>query len=256
MPTFKHSPKKTRKKIFLSLLLFFLFPLILTGCKPKKLRTLTKPSELVSLDDVWNQYTNYDLGFSLKIPKQSNNHYGACKWKGDEGDQSYRLVSQMTPIKVFEHEKGVFIDHEYQNQLTGETVEPEGRTSYGGCEKQTNSVTTLQNQEAPHTWDINVESVPDETALTAFIQKRFGSGCQMGEKTETDQAGVFKVEVKGDNLPPMQSQCFLNYAYVLLYIPEQNKVITWNLGQNETFYTSDWQNSYDAEMRESFKILF
>lgn len=221
----------------------------------KKTQTFSKDSKIEPINDTWNKYINYKLGFSLKIPKETNNHYGACEWKGDLGDQSYRPVEKLVSIKVFEHEKGIFIDHEYDYKLTGEKQKSSGRTTYSGCQKQANSVEVLQNRKIPNTWDITVEEVTNESELKAFIQKRFGTGCQMGQKEEADQPGVFDVEVLSDGKPPPQSQCSINYAHVLLYIPEKNKAITWNLGQNDTFYAEDWQTAYDEEMLKSFKVL-
>lgn len=215
-----------------------------------------KPSELVSLDNTWNLYSNFNLGFSLKVPKNAIG--GApCIWKGPEaGDHSYRPATGLVPVKVFEDVNGVYVNMEYRYQMTGETSE-NGRYFFSGCEKQMLTPEILKS-ESPQTWHIVSEKVTNDQELEAFIQKHFYPGCKLGQKKQSLQTGVFDVSVTGDSQPPdengITTKCFINYMYVIKYSPEKQRVFTWDLGQSIKFSGSETEN-YDEEMVKSFKVL-
>jgi len=213
-----------------------------------------KQSELTSLDNTWSLYTNYQLGFSLKIPKISTGD-APCVWKGeDEDDHSYRPVYGPVPVKIFEDEKGIYIDHEYRYKLTGETRDENGRSFFSGCEKEMITLDILQN-EKPQTWNIISEKVTNDQELDTFIKRHFNPACRLGEKTPSQQTGVFDVVVEGDGKQPPETKCWLNYAYVVKYSPEKQRTFTWDLGQACSFYYNEHNDCYSMEMQDSFKVL-
>jgi len=218
-----------------------------------------KKSELTSLDNIWNLYTNYALGFSLKIPKMSTGT-ASCIWKGEqEGDHSYRPASGLVPVKIFEYENGIYISHEYRYRLTGETKECDSqggcRYYFSGCEKEITSLELLQKER--QTWNIISEKVTNDQELELFIKKYFYPECKLGEKRASQQPGVFNVSILGDGQPPEQSKCFLNYKYVLKYAPEKQRAFTWDIGQASNFYAEEGKKfiHYDEEMEKSFTVL-
>jgi len=208
-----------------------------------------KEPTLVSLDNTWNLYTNYQLGFSLKVPKISTGA-APCAWNDKNGDHSYRPASGPVPVKIFEEPNGIYVDHEYTYKLTGETKE-NNRSFFSGCDKETITLSSLKSER--QTWHIISEKVTNNQELLAFVKKNFQPGCEIAGKKPSSQTGVFDVEVK-DERPPETSECFLNYMYVLRYIPEKGVAFTWDMGQEVKFY-SDNNASYDGEMLKSFLVL-
>lgn len=202
---------------------------------------------LTSVDVIWNLYTNSNLGFSIKIPKISTG--GApCTFENN----SYRPATGPVPVKVFEEPNGVYLAHEYRYELTGETIEG-GIHNFSGCEKADNTLAYLQS-ESPRTWHIVSQSITSDAQLTAFIKAQFQPACNLGEKTVSTQPGVFDVKVLGDGKEPGESECWLNYMYVLKYSPEKQRAWKWDLGQAVTFY-GEGNEEYDSEMKNSFKVL-
>jgi len=225
----------------------------------KPTSTLTQESELVSLNNIWNLYTNHKLGFSIKVPKISDG--GApCVWKGeDEGDHSYRPALGSVPVKIFEDENEIYISREYRYNLTGETKEESGlgfRSFFSGCEKEMIALDMLRS-EKPQAWNIISGKVANDQELETFIDKHFHPSCRLGEKKPSSQTGVFDVIIQGTN-PEMgveNNTCWLNYAYVLKYSPEKQRAYTWDLGQALNFCIDNWKTCYDSEMKDSFNVL-
>ena len=217
-----------------------------------------QPSELVPLDDTWIQYTNHQMGFTIKIPKTMAHFYGACKWSEEGGDHSFRPDPAIVPVKVFEDGSTVYIANEFYYELLGETVE-NNISYFAQCEVVTNNLETLQALENYYNakWTIVMQEIQDDAQLDAFIKARYGAGCSLGEKTPWDlQEGVFDVGIEGDGLPMETTECLINYATVLKYYPDGGKVISWHLGQAWTFAGDvDYTVIYDGEMVDSFRFL-
>jgi len=245
------------RKITLLVTILLLTGLVLVGArcsqKENKLGGGTEPekkekvSELTSLDEIWNLYTNHELGFSIKVPKKVLHEYGACQWK----DDSYRGVAEFVPIKVFENEK-VYISTEYYYEPTGRTVKPEGGVTFSGCDKVTNTLTLLEDRENfyQRRWGIVIETVKNDKELDEFIKEQYGSDCALGDKKLSEQEGVYDVTATGQ--PPA---CFINYASTLKYYPQKNKVAFWGRGQDVTFWgDKDHTVVYDGEIVNSFKF--
>lgn len=224
----------------------------------------TQPSETVSLDETWNRYTNYDLGFSLKVPKTMVSYYGSCTWNEDNGDSSYRPKAAAVPVKIFEDADGVTIAPEYLYELAGATTETNGqggsRTVYAQCIQVPNSLALMQDPGRPmfgiQMWQIVSAQVRNNGELDAFVKSRYGSGCSVGDVEASGQDGVYRVRIQGDGKDPSETQCPVNYATMVKYAPEANKVIAWDLGQSYTFLADEsFMTGYDQEMIESFRFL-
>jgi hypothetical protein len=230
-------------------------------------------SEITSVDETWNLYTNNVYGFSIKFPKEMMHGFGAmCEWKEDGEDHSYRPNPGSVPTKVFEdyENKTVYISSEYFYFMSGETREG-GRSYYSECNRLTNSLSLLTDDSyfQQQDWDFVYGDVTDDDELDAFIKERYGEGCEAGERQPTDQEGVYDLGigiegVEGTSDLSLEERgelgCVINYRTVLKYYPDGNKVVSWNPGQAYTFYKvlgvpGEEDVIYDDEMIESFRFL-
>ena len=208
-------------------------------------------SELKSLSGTWNFYTNYKLGFSMKVPKEMLHGHGSCKWV--DAEKSYRLKEALVPIKIYEDidDNVVYISSEYFYELT----EARGEKY---CNKVINSLELIKESNYWPSWKIVVREVANDSELEQFIKERYGFGCGLGQKTPTKQEGVYSVGIDTggarDIDEAMEIGCVVNYRTVLKYLPAKNKVISWNLGQADTFSGRE-DVVYDAEMFNSFNFL-
>ena len=222
----------------------------------------TQPSETLSLDETWNQYTNYRMGFSIKVPKTMASLYGSCKWNEENRDHSYRPELSYVPVSIFEDGDRTYIAGEYYHELTGETKETSAdggtRTFFSECQAITNNLGLLRDPENHYQtkWEIVATEVHDDDELDSFIKSRYGSGCSLGEKVASGQDGVYDVRIQGDGKDLSETLCPLNYATVVKYYPKGNKVIAWDLGQAPTFGADvSYSVIHDQEMVERFRFL-
>ena len=208
----------------------------------------TEESKIVSLDETWNLYTNNQYGFSIKFPKKSTGA-APCLWSTENGDHSYRPKSGLVPVAVLEKGNLVYLTHEFTYKLTGEENEG-GRSFFSGCDKQIISLTNVQDESIG--WQIEIKEINSDEELTAFIKSTYGQGCQLGQKKPSTQEGVFDVEIPSDH-----DTCWMNFRYVLKYVPEKKRVFSWGMGQASAFFLEQNGNytHYDEEMAKSFKVL-
>jgi len=215
---------------------------------------LTTNSEITELDETWNQFTDYRLGFSIKFPKEMATFRGSCTWKEDQG--SYRPEVALVPVKIFEDTSAVYIGAEYFYELAGERQEG-GRSFYDECNPVTNSLALLQDPDSfkEPFWKLVVEEIHDEDELDSFIKARYGSGCSLGEQSVSNQDGVYDVQIQGDG-KGLDGQCPINYATVVKYFPAGSKVVAWDRGQSYHFPADvNYSVVYDQEMEDSFRFL-
>lgn len=217
-------------------------------------------STLIPIDATWSEYTNYRLGFALRIPNTMFHGMGDCVWREDGDDHSYRPVMAEVPVAVFEDVDRVFITAASVIELTGQTQEPSGlgyRSFFSGCERIVNTLETVRTQEMTSAiWEIGVREVNSEADLEALVDEVYGEACQFEGTSESDTPGVLRVHLQGDGLPPEETACWLNYTYVFLYSPELHRAATWITGQSIYFiYDPSTGEGYDGQMRESFRFL-
>jgi hypothetical protein len=217
--------------------------------------TPSKASEIIELDDTWNQFISHELGFSIKFPKEMAAMVGSCYW--NEEQESYRLEMAFLPVGIFEDADVVYIAPQHYFELAGERVDG-GKHYYDECNQITNSLELLREEREMSMvqfWKLVVEKIHDEDELDSFIKARYFSGCSLGEQSASNQDGVYDVQIQGDGLG-LDGTCPMNYGYKLKYFPSGGRVIAWNTGQAPTFLSAvDWSACYDSEMIESFQFL-
>jgi len=217
-----------------------------------------KESEITSIDSEWDLYTNYNFGFSLKVPKTTYHSFGACEFKEDEN--SYRPKLAPIPVKIFEAPDRVYLSTQYYYELTGETV-VDGTHYYSACNQVQNSLAHLQDKEVfqQQSWEMVKADVSNDSDLEAFIQDNYGSGCKVGEKSQSTQDGVLDVRIDTGGYSDLEEarahNCLINYMYLIKYAPAQKRAITWAIGQSYTFFKDVQHAAYDEEMIASFKII-
>ncbi|MBU4368506.1 hypothetical protein KJ575_02210 [Patescibacteria group bacterium] len=212
-----------------------------TSPNPTSIPTLTPPPE------VWETYTNTELGFSIKYPQMVYGTYGCSPNK-----------PFYVPLKAFEDNINgiVYITEEYYY----DDWDRESQTKTGPCEKNFYSIESLQ--ETPVSgWRILIEDIKSESELNKFVKGNYGKGCFVGEKELWKQEGVYEIRIEGEDWGPETNlgttTCPLNYTYKVLYAPEKNKVMSVDLGQECDFGTdhdSENYKCYDYEMIDSFRF--
>ena len=145
-------------------------------------------SEIISLDETWNQYSDFRLGFSIRFPKTMVAFFGSCTWNEEQG--SYRPEMALVPVKIFEDSDAIYIAPETYYELAGErtvtTTDGGTRYFYDQCNQMANSLELLRDPGEPlragQLWKLVVAEIHDDGELEGFLKARYGSGCSLGEK--------------------------------------------------------------------------
>lgn len=218
--------------------------------------TLTPPKE------VWETYTNPQLGFSIKYPQMV---YGVYRCSPDK--------PFYVPLKVFEdNENGiVYIAEEYYY----DDWDSKSQSNTGLCKKIIHSLESLK-KERETIVDVNdkvrvnanpfltrvfvIKNVNNDSELNKFIKDSHGQGCFAEKKEPWKQNDVYEIEIRGEDWDKADlgtTTCPLHYKYKILYAPGKNKVVSVILGQECGFGTNPASESYkcyDEEMIDSFKF--
>jgi len=190
-------------------------------------------SKIESVDNLWNRYTNYDLGFTIKFPKKTN--WGGANHKPEiieDGEIVYITSSDIQKnevLKIKESNKSIF--------------------------EKANGVS----------FAILVQKASGEKDLDKFIKNRYDTTCNFDGIKETKQKGVFEVLFSGDaggedNFGP-PTNCFINYTTVVRYSPSKELVAAWDIGQAINFDDGDILKDYpagvglDMIISDSFEFL-
>lgn len=191
-----------------------------------------KGSEIVEIDDTWNEYRNFNLGFSIKFPKQILGNNPFCDDSSPE----------MTPVGVYEGSSAVYITEKsfYRKQ---------------DCKKMETTFNRLEDesiQKDPHraSWKIITQKAKDQKEVENFIKNHYGEACSLEFKEDPARKGVYSIDIKGN---PSEG-CIVNFMYVAKYSPAVNRVVVWNMGQDYEFPAGS-QKTYDEMMKESFNFL-
>lgn len=229
--------------------------------QPREMVPPAEPgSELVEIDEEWNQYTNYHLGFSMRVPRMQYRHDADCYWNETESDSSYRPSGDVVPVIVIEGEDRVFITGEYYSELTLPTQIPSGngyRTEFDGCEQVTNDLDRmLATESTSFFWEIVVWDIASEADLEALVDAVYGECFSVGERSPIEGREFQRVGVQGDGKPIEESTCLLNGGYVFYYASEIGKAATWLTGQSFHFPAdAEYSEVYDERMLESFGFV-
>ncbi len=218
-------------------------------------------SELISIDDTWNLYKNYDLGISIKIPKKAVSHDGSCRWNDRDNDHSYRYFGEEVPVKVFEDNGDFIIDFEYKYELTGESregSEENGYKSYfSGCKKVINAYDKI----AGGGWHVMTANAKNDNDINDFLSS-VNSGCKIIQK-DTFNTDLERIIIGADPEWNEETEgkpaCFLGGVTMFLYSQERSQIYTWSIGQSVNFWKPNSDpniiTGYDSEMAESFNLI-
>ena len=243
-------------RVFQAVTVLLLSGLLTSGCQGVAGRP---DSEVISLDDTWNQYVNSRLGISIRFPKMMIAQYGACRWSEEGTDHSYRPEAALVPVRVFEDTNTIYIAAEYYYQLADEICQEDGRCYYAECSKVMNTQILLQDSENVYQqmWKLEVEEVQDDEELDEFIKSRYGVGCKLGKKESVGQQGVYKVGIEEEE--EGEAECpHLHWTYASGYevrhCENTNLAIAMYLNGYSTFLGDERGNvTYDEEMRDSVR---
>ena len=63
-------------------------------------------------------------------------------------------------------------------------------------------------------------AIKNDEELDDFIKQRYGTLCALGEKTESEQSGVYDISIDSSNwIPGDYNSCFVNYVTKIKYSP-------------------------------------
>lgn len=218
--------------------------------------TFTPPPE------VWETYTNSQLGFSMKYPQMVYGVYD-CSIK----------KTVFVPIKIIEDNKSgiTYITKEYFSDNSEpcnkiayslEMLKNETKKQQEEGDKNSPSYTSgLGWNKILSGWTILFRDIKSENELNKFIKENYGPGCFTGDRKPWKQKGIYEIEIKGMDWDKKAdlgtTACSWSSKKVLLFAPGKNKFMSINLGQECTFgtdYTSESYKCYDEEMVHSFKF--
>lgn len=191
-----------------------------------------KGSEMIKLDSTWNKYINHNLNFSIKFPKEVRGNNPFCK------DEGYK----MTPVKICEGSNVVYITEKYFYREDS-------------CKRAESTFSKLENQEIdkdPHraSWKIITQEVKNQEEVEKFVKKHYGESCGIELEANPNRKKVYNVNIKGS----LKGECRINFMYVIRYDFLLNKVVAWNMGQDNEFFATP-EKAYDSQMKDSFRFL-
>lgn len=201
----------------------------------------------------WINYSNDELGFSIKIPPESYGMYRCSPRKA---------IS--VPVRIYEDiaNNTVYIAEEYYYDARE-----------GDCEKTMQSVESFRKAEEESKtngyfnpkprlgWKIVVNNISNESDLLSYVKDNFGIDCIIENKTLKEN-GNYEISLTGsgerEEGDPWWGSCYLNFAYKIIYSPEKQKVMSVVLGQEGTFQSNPEDPAtyqyYEDEMLKSFKF--
>ena len=215
--------------------------------------------EIKPINEDWNHYFNYRLGFSMVLPTSMFRNDAYCTWH-EEGDNSYRPLEGKLPVVVIEGEDRVYITSQYDTLLTRPTHIPNGAghiTKFGGCELRENDLQLVSNRDnSSYIWEIVLLPITSDADLETLIDEVYGECFSMGEINAVEGKDYFQVKVMGDGKPVEESECFLRGGYIFFYSPELQVAATWLTGQSIHFPSGDEnKGSQDGAMLSSFEFI-
>jgi hypothetical protein len=182
----------------------------------------------------WNLYHNTELGFSINIPSKVATIYKCL----DVAEKEY------VPVRVFEdNENGlVYITLEYYYNED--------------CEKEIISEELLE--EPFFGWKISIDDINSEDDILSIVRNDFGSSCVI-DTMEENEIGEYEITLKGTDWSSENGwgNCFIDYAYNILYSKESNKLMSVIQGQECTFGTYPYSvpyYCYDNDIVKSFSF--
>lgn len=190
------------------------------------------------IDDTWDLYKHFGLGFEIKIPRVADVYN--CETGGE-----FREI-----MKTFEDGNWVHIkpEHSYPWQ--------------NGCQKVTTTLSTIYDN-LPLTWSIEVRSINNDHELDRFIKDAYGEGCTVNEKNlDENHQGLFNVTATGPGIDS-PAPCFINYGSAFKYSPSLKRAAHWKMGQDVIYFLDQDQDGvlededlfFDFPMTKSFRFF-
>jgi len=251
--------------LFLFVITFFWINNIKKEIKPLPLNNnpiITEPKKSIDTSS-WKNYTNNQLGFSIKIPLEVPTLY-RCPSNNQNGH---------TPLETYEDNQNgiVYISAQYYYDAKWSQAEQE---YIGGCDKITYTLKSLENRENDNGlyiasdqkpflgWKIIISNIDNDDGISKYIKDNFGSGCLLSEKI-LENNGIYDIKIKGEDWDKKTTDlgnttCSWGSLYKILYSPEKHKLMSVILGQECTFGTDPSippsYQCYDEEMIKSFEF--
>lgn len=192
----------------------------------------------------WGEYINTQLGFSIKIPPETQciNRCGGSK-------------DSLVPVKIFQdnNNNAVYVTPEYYYDFRDKN-----------CEKIEISLASLETQGMAVkpflAWKIDVIKVDSLDDVNKFIKNNFAESCSIGNK-KLNNDGTYDISITGDdwaNGGMVNSSCPWEMHYKILYSPKKHKLISVKLPIDYDFFiyndSPGGLEDYDQEMVKSLKF--
>lgn len=213
--------------------------------------SLDKDSEMISLDDTWNLYKNYKLGFSIKIPKYS---------LASDSGQMYGKNFKACPGKLVSI-IAIADDSNAKVYIVPSKIYDQNVKECKNVDLALAKKLVLANNVDSEQWAITIKNIANENQLTGAVRNYWNDNkCIASNKKATQYAGTFDVSVgpiKDTGAGP-EDGCFLNWMIGAKYSPESQKLALWNVGQEGVFWlnnNSKEDTTYDDAMEESFQFI-
>lgn len=184
-------------------------------------------SSLEEYNDEYNLYTNYKLGFALKVPKAAYNYNiknGQMEWE---------------KLTIVEKDQAVYLMPQSERESFLKNFKSEREALKEGI-----------------TFGFYVQDAKNEKELDDFMKYNFGKDCNLGKKNSSWQDGAYVLSIDSLYDPDSGKDCFVNYAAKTMYYPKKNKLVSWDMGQAINF--SFDKNNYrpaDDTISESLWFL-
>lgn len=196
-------------------------------------------SQLVALDNEWNLYTDFGLGFAMNIPKKVI--WNTCE--PDEESGPTNIVQGLVPLQGLADTDASYIGiQSHHIQLEDDT-----------CHLYQFDLQKYKDQEV-HTWKIQVWEAKNDDQLDAVVKEVYGDGCGIESKESAAEAGMMDIALTRTSPDePEETRCFINWQTAIKYSPSAKKVAIWDMGQDASFVRENF-DPYDQEMADSFRF--
>lgn len=224
--------------------------------------TLAKPtdvpeSELIQINEDWNEYRNHRLGFSIKIPANPIWSNGA------QCSELNRPKEGFLPVTVIEGEDRIYIttDTALQFPYSEREKSLEVKPARGeNCEVVKVTLDLLQNEDyfPMGLWEIAIKPITSENDLEQFVDEYYGDCYYVNEKNPLSDGGLIEVKISGNEDPNVDpdAACVVRWGYLYYYSEEFSRASTWMVGQSLHFCASGPnQDCYDSDMVKSFEFI-
>jgi hypothetical protein len=237
-------------KILIIIACLFIGPLLLSLLikeEPKpvsinegKVAKIKKPVDTSN----WGEYINTQLGFSIKIPPETQ-----CI------DRCGGSKDPLVLVKIYQDNinNAVYVTPEYYYD-----------DQNGNCEKIEISLASLQAQGVTVkpflAWRIDVVKVANIDEVKEFVNNYYPKGC-IFENQKMNSDGIYDIYIAGDgqtNSEEVDSGCPREIHYKILYSPEKQKLISIKLPIDYDFFVYNDSpgglEDYGQEMVKSLKF--